>query len=238
MSSSAARYSPNDGAGEAQVTDGERFMEWADLQKARDNELLRQLKLGNDDAFAVIVDRYQRLIYSVAYKLVKDEGEAEDVTQIVFLDVFRKKGLFDPSKGTLKMWLLQYAYTRSINRHYHLQHRHFYSKVNLDEIVPLAFSTERTGDRWLTATEAARYLTQALALLNPKQRRAIQLISIEGMTFVEAAEKVGDSLSATRHNYYRGMLKLRDILLPRPQTQEQGIRISATAPIRLEVANL
>jgi len=223
---------------EAVNLNGARLLEWSELQKASDNDLLQQLTLGNDDAFAVIVDRYQRLIYSVAYKLVKDEGEAEDVVQIVFLDVFRKKGLFDPSKGTLKIWLLQYAYTRSINRRYHLQHRHFYSRLNVEEINPLALSTERAADRWLTATEAARYLTQAFALLNSKQRKAIELISIEGLTFVEAAEKAGESLPATRHNYYRGMLKLRNILLPQPQTQEQGIRVSATAPIRLEVANL
>src|SRR5882762_1066102 len=224
--------------GDLHNLDGDRFMEWADLQKACDNELLQQLVLGNDDAFAIIVDRYQRLIYSVAYRYVKDAGEAEDVVQIVFLDVFRKKGLFDPSKGTLKMWLLQYAYTRSINRHYHLQHRHFYSRLSVEEINPLAFSTERAADRWLTATEAARYLGEALASLKPKQRRAIELISIEGMTFVEAAEKSGESLPATRHNYYRGMLKLRDVLLPQPQPQEQAIRVSATAAIRLEVANL
>ncbi len=217
---------------------GAHLLEWSELQKASDNDLLHQLTLGNDDAFAVIFDRYQRLIYSVAYKLVKDEGEAEDVVQIVFLDVFRKKGLFDPSKGALKMWLLQYAYTRSINRRYHLQHRHFYSRLNVEEINPLALSTERAADRWLTATEATRYLTQAFALLNSKQRKAIELISIEGMTFVEAAEKAGESLPATRHNYYRGMVKLRDILLPQSKPKEQGIRVSATAPIRLGVANL
>ncbi len=216
---------------------GTQSLQWDELQRASDNVLLEQLMLGNDDAFAIIVDRYQRLIYSVAYRYVKDAGEAEDVVQIVFLDVFRKKGLFDPSKGTLKMWLLQYAYTRSINRHYHLQHRHFYSRLNVEEINPLAYSTERAADRWLTATEAARYLGEALAGLKPKQRRAIELICIEGMTFVEAAEKSGDSLPATRHNYYRGMLKLRDILLPQPQPLEQGIRVSATAPIGLEVAN-
>lgn len=215
-----------------------RLLEWSELQEASDNDLLQQLTLGNDDAFAIIVDRYQRLIYSVAYKLVKDEGEAEDVVQIVFLDVFRKKGLFDPSKGTLKMWLLQYAYTRSINRRYHLQHRHFYSRLNVEEINPLSLSTERAADRWLTATEAARYLKQAFALLNLKQRKAIELISIEGMTFVEAAEKAGESLPATRHNYYRGMVKLRNILLPQTKPEEQGIRVSAKAPIRLEVANL
>jgi RNA polymerase sigma-70 factor (ECF subfamily) len=216
---------------------GVRFFEWSELQHASDNDLLRQLTLGNDDAFAVIVDRYQRLIYSVAYKLVKDEGEAEDVVQIVFLDVFRKKGLFDPSKGTLKMWLLQYAYTRSINRRYHLQHRHFYSRLNLDEIMPLAFSTERATDRWLTATEAVRYLGQGLAGLKPKQRKAIELICIEGMTFVEAAETSGESLPATRHNYYRGMVKLRNILLPQPQPQELEVRVPTTTRMDLGVAN-
>ncbi len=54
---------------------GARLLEWSELQKAADNDLLQQLTLGNDDAFAVIVDRYQRLIFSVAYKFVKDEDE-------------------------------------------------------------------------------------------------------------------------------------------------------------------
>jgi RNA polymerase sigma-70 factor (ECF subfamily) len=217
--------------------DGVRRLEWGELQTALDNELVQQLIFGNDDALAVIVDRYQRLIYSVAYRHVKDEGEAEDVVQIVFLDIFRKKGLFDPSKGTLKMWLLQYAYTRSINRRYHLLNRHFYSRLNLEEITPLAFSTERAADRWLTATEAATYLGEGLAGLKPKQRRAIELICIQGMTFLEAAEHSGESLPATRHNYYRGMVKLRRILLPLPQTQEQGVRVPARARMDLGVAN-
>lgn len=216
---------------------GERLLPWPELQSAGDNDLLRQLVLGNTDAFAVIVDRYQRLIYSVAYKLVKDEGEAEDVVQIVFMDVFRKKGLFDPAKGTLKMWLLQYAYTRGINRRYHLQNRHFYSRLNVEEIDPLALSTERAADRWLTATEAVRYLGEGLSSLKPKQRRAIELICIEGMTFVEAAETSDESLPATRHNYYRGMAKLRDILLPQRRTQELEVRVSARARMDLRVAN-
>jgi RNA polymerase sigma-70 factor (ECF subfamily) len=216
---------------------GIRCLQWEELQGASDNELLEQLMLGNDDAFAIIVARYQRLMYSVAYRYVKDAGEAEDVVQIVFLDVFRKKGLFDPSRGTLKMWLLQYAYTRSINRRYHLLHRHFYSKLNVEEINPLAFSTERAADRWLTAAEAARYLGEALAVLKPKQRRAIELICIEGMTFVEAAEKSGESLPATRHNYYRGMTRLRGILMPQSEPREQGVRIPTTARMDLGVAN-
>ena len=203
-----------------------------------DADLIAEMHLPDSDALGALFRRYIRLVHRVAVDILRYEGEAEDVTQEVFLEIYRKSHLYDPSRGAVRVWLLQYAYTRSINRHYHLQHRHFYSKLDLEEIMPSALSTERAGDRWLTSTEAARYLAQAFAQLNSKQRRAIELISIEGMTFVEAAEKAGESLPATRHNYYRGMVKLRDILLPQTKPEEQGIRVSATAPIRLEVANL
>jgi len=76
------------------------------------------------------------------------------------------------------MWLLQYAYTRSINRRYHLKHRNFYSQVNLDEIVPFALSTERAAEQMLTATEAARYLHRLFAVLN-RTAKAIELILLK-----------------------------------------------------------
>ena len=63
-----------------------RRISWNELQKLSDNELFRELISGRDDAFAVIVDRYQRLVFSVALRIVKDEGEAEDLVQIVFAD--------------------------------------------------------------------------------------------------------------------------------------------------------
>jgi RNA polymerase sigma-70 factor (ECF subfamily) len=85
---------------------------YTQLKEASDLELVRHLLSGDHDAFAVIVDRYQRLVFSVAIRIVKDEGEAEEVVQIVFMDIFRKVEKFDPSRGTLKMWVLQYAFLR------------------------------------------------------------------------------------------------------------------------------
>jgi RNA polymerase sigma-70 factor (ECF subfamily) len=78
-----------------------------ELEGEEDGEQIRQLLVGNDDALAVIVDRYQRLVFSVALRIVKDEGEAEDVVQIVFTDIFKKVEQFDAARGTLKMWILQ-----------------------------------------------------------------------------------------------------------------------------------
>ena len=96
-------------------------LSWTELQGVEDPELIRQLLSGNHDALAVIVDRYQRLVLSVALRIVKDEGEAEDVVQIVFTDIFKRAEQFDSSRGTLKMWLLQYAYSRSVNRRHYLE---------------------------------------------------------------------------------------------------------------------
>jgi RNA polymerase sigma-70 factor (ECF subfamily) len=58
------------------------------------------LRKGQRDALAAIFDRYQKLVLSIALKIVRDPGEAEDVTQTVFLDVYRAVAQFDPSKGS------------------------------------------------------------------------------------------------------------------------------------------
>src|SRR5260370_42158235 len=104
------------------------------LRDLSDEDVMQEVAFGNGDALAVLLERHKRLIYSIAVKIVKDEAEAEDVVQIVFLDIFRKAALFDPLKGSLKVWLMRYAYTRSINGRYRLQRRHFYSRLDLEEV--------------------------------------------------------------------------------------------------------
>src|SRR6267154_1882765 len=89
------------------------------LATASDNELAQELVVGNHEVLAILIDRYQRLVFTIAFRIVHDKGEAEDLVQIVFLEIFRKVKLFDQSKGTFKVWLLRYAYTRSMNRRDH-----------------------------------------------------------------------------------------------------------------------
>ena len=86
------------------------------------------LQAGQNDALAVLFDRYQKLVLSIALKIVRDPGEAEDVTQTVFLDIYRAVAQFDPRKGNTKVWLMQYAYHRAINRRQHLNVREFYTE--------------------------------------------------------------------------------------------------------------
>ena len=182
------------------------------------------LRYGRHDALAVIVERYQRLVWSVAQKIVHDEGEAEDVVQIVFLELFQKLELFDPQRGTLKVWLLQLAYTRSINRRYHLQRRQFYNQVELEEQDVAKFSPEESLLH-LNAGETERLVRQLLDRLNGNQRVAVELIAFNGMTFEELATRTGESVANAKHHYYRGMMKLREYLSsPRQQPERHRQR--------------
>src|SRR5271156_7018328 len=89
---------------------------FAELKLLTDDQLMVQLQDGVNDALAVLFERYHRLVFSIALKIVRDRGEAEDVTQNVFLEIYSSVAQFDPGKGTTKVWLLQYAYHRAFNR--------------------------------------------------------------------------------------------------------------------------
>lgn len=214
----------------------ERNLSWNQLQEAGDPELVRQLKAGNDDALAVIVDRYQRLVLSVALRIVKNQCEAEDVVQTVFVDVFKNVEQFDPSRGTLKTWLLQYAYSRSINRRRYLEHRQFYSQSALDEVDPLSFSVGSVRTDGLSDREAGLLIREALGSLNAKQQSAIELVYFEGLTLDEAAQKTGETLPAIRHHYYRGLIKLREFISSSKSAHAKGA--VRTDTIGLEVTNV
>src|SRR5271169_4618215 len=188
----------------------------AELASLSDEGLMASLKLENSDALTVLFDRYHRLVLSVALRIVRDPGEAEDVMQIVFLDVFRAVGQFNPDKGTTKMWILQYAYHRSINRRQQLTARNFYQEGNghgLRSCLPADVST--LGN--FALPELTLLLKQGLKTVTARQRRVIVMASYHGRSMREIAAMTGDSLSNVRHHYYRGLQKLHAFLTSAPK---------------------
>ena len=215
-----------------------RALSWSQLQDEDDRALMQQLVAGNDDALAVIVDRYQRLVLSVALRIVKDVSEAEEVAQTVFLNIFRNAGKFNPFRGTLKVWLLQYAYTRSINRRHYLEQRQFYSALEIDETAPVASPAEPLNFKGMAPLETVRLVREALGTLHERQQTAITLVYFEGLTLSEAASKSGETVSALRHHYYRGLMKLRQVINSNREGEEASIQAPGRAErIPLEVAN-
>jgi RNA polymerase sigma-70 factor (ECF subfamily) len=183
---------------------------WAELQHLPDDQLMACLQKGQSDALAVLFDRYQKLVLSIALKFVHDRGEAEDITQTVFLDIYRAVAQFDPSKGNLKVWLMQYAYHRAINRRQHLQSREFYTNTELEEVDARPLEAHSTFG--LSSPETKELVRQSMAALSEDQRSVIELASYEGLSMREIAERTGDSFVNVRHHYYRGLQKLRSLI--------------------------
>jgi len=179
-----------------------------------DEKIMAEIQAGNGDSFAVLFDRYHRLILVTALKIVRDVSEAEEVTQNVFLEIYRAARQFDPARGTLKVWLLQFAYHRSINRRNYLVLRQFYDRRDIQEAVTWEGSGVTAPQ--LATQEAARLVEEALGILNEPQRRTIQQVFFEGMTLKEVAEQTRESLSNVRNHYYRGLDRLRLNLSAQP----------------------
>ncbi len=209
---------------------------WGELQRASDPELIAQVCSGNGDALAVIVDRYRRLVFSVAFRIVKNECEAEDVTQGVFIEIYRKAAQFDPARGTLKMWLLQFTYSRSINRRQYLEQREFYTQAGLDEVAPFQTAVSSLRLHGLSSDETGLVVRRALGSLNNDQQTAIELVYFQGLTLKEAAEKTGETLAAVRHHYYRGLIRMRAFISA--EGSAYAAPSLAEADLGLEVANL
>jgi RNA polymerase sigma-70 factor (ECF subfamily) len=177
-----------------------------------DEQLILEVQRGDGDAFAVLFDRYNRLVLTVALRIVHDAGEAQEVTQNVFFELYRSARRFDAARGTLKVWLLQFAYSRSINRRNYLLLRQFYSRPDLDEAMVWEASAKTTPR--MPAQELKQIAEEALATLHERQRQTIERVIFEGLTLREVAERTGESYDAVRNQYYRGLRNLRACLVP------------------------
>lgn len=189
-----------------------RTVSYAELERLSDEELMASLNSGCHDALAVLFDRYHRLVLSIALKIVRDPGEAEDVMQTVFIDIFRAVAQFDASKGNTKTWVLQYAYHRAINRRQYLNTRSFYSLGSFEDFESSLPSNESIPSKF-SLGEIRYLLKEGMETLTAPQRRTIRLASYEGLSMQEIADKTGESLVNVRHHYYRGLKKLRSIFI-------------------------
>jgi RNA polymerase sigma-70 factor, ECF subfamily len=180
---------------------------YSDLLNMPDIQLIDSLKSGCHDALAVLFERYRRLVFVIALRIVRDRGEAEDATQTVFLDIFRSIAQFDPAKGTVRVWILQYAYHRSINSLLHLKAHRFYDQEDLESAAAAAPVERFVFDRY-TPNETRLLIQQSLAALKNPEREVIELAFSGGLTMKEIADRTGNSLVNVRHHYYRGLKKL------------------------------
>jgi len=179
-----------------------------DLSKLSDEQLIQHVVAGCQDALSVLFDRYHRLVFDVAFRIVRDPGEAEEVVQTVFLDIYRAVANFDRSKGIPKVWILQYAYHRALHRKRHLVSNHFYRWEELEAAVEVGVGRSLAGN----LPEMVRLAEQMLEKLKPRQRAVLEMTYYEGLTAEEIAQRLGLTAHIVRHDLHRGLVALRSAI--------------------------
>ena len=175
-----------------------------------DEQLMARLRDGDPDALDSLFNRYSRLTYSIALRILRDAGEAEEVVQDCFFYLFRKSWTYEPSRGSVRAWIIQVAYSRALDRKAHLVRRGFYKRAEMElDDIDGALANTANVEREIEARLDFHRLQRAFADLTEVQRITLQLFYFEEMCLREISERLHEPLGNVRHHFYRGIERLR-----------------------------
>ena len=165
---------------------------------------------GDAGALNLLFNRYSNLVYSIALRILREPGEAEDIVQEAFLYVFRKAALFDALRGTVKVWIVQIAYRRALDQKTHLRRKRFYHRADIDSPALHEELVER-GDmeREVEARLDFGRLRAGFEELTEIQRQTLKMFYFEDIGLREISERLHEPLGNVRHHFYRGLERLR-----------------------------
>lgn len=186
-----------------------------------DDSLIEAVRSGELAAFNALVERYQRIVYAVALRLLRDRYLAEDITQETFLRAYTS--LDDYRGGSVRAWLLRIAHNRALDVLRAMQRR---PATSLDltgadhavrwSVEPVPASPVEHAAR----DELRRRLEAALAMLADDQRITVILSDVEGFSYEEIAAITGVSLGTVKSRLSRGRARLRALLAADESSRE------------------
>lgn len=175
-------------------------------------DLLARIARQDRAAFEDLFSRYSGILYATALKFLKDDADAQDVVQDVFIQIWDKAKLYDPAKGKPLTWALTLTRNRSIDRIRAIQRRtrlrdDFEKETTVDESGIL-----REALSGVDANDTAQILRQVVGQLPAPQRTVIELAYFEGLTQTEIADRLGEPLGTIKARARRALLKLKTSL--------------------------
>ena len=177
-----------------------------DFAHLSDEALVALVARSDDAAFAELYDRYGRLAYGLAHRVLRDGALAEDAVQDAFLAIWRTAGRFNAERAPARAWIMTLVHRRSVDlvRHHERrrtdpppQHEEA-GDAGADETVWLRLQRDRVRD--------------ALRQLPDHQREAIELAYFGGFTQSELAERLGQPLGTIKSRIFSGLARLRELL--------------------------
>src|ERR1700731_4434751 len=190
------------------------------LRSDSDEALCREVSKGSHEAFLVLFDRYWQDVFRLAYSVLRNEAEAEDLVQGLFLEVHTTMLRYDEHRGSFRTLLLRYAYTRAIDQRRHLESRRYYTSLQIEELEPEVLARDVSLASGLSLEEGTRLIEQGLEQLDDKQRAAVTAYFFRGLSLNEIARELGESFGNARHHLYRGLERMRRVLAPKDEAVE------------------
>lgn len=165
---------------------------------------------GDQAGLAELYDRHGRLVYSLALRVLRDQGDAEDIVQEVFSQMWRQASRFDVTRGNLSAWMVTMTRTRAIDA---LRRRKTRPSLATDSADPPELVDESPGmDVEMVWQRRARDIRRALEALPMIQRVAIELAFFDGLTHTEIADELEIPLGTVKTRVRQGLLRLREQL--------------------------
>ena len=166
-----------------------------------DAALLARVQRGDEQAMAMLFDRYSKIVYSVALRVLRDAASAEDILQEIFMQIWRNPAGFVATRGSLGGWLAVVTRNRSIDSLRRKKPTEQVEEMQLPAAGNLADESERN-----LMMEKARVV---IAQLPAEQRKTLEMAFFDGLTHSEIAEMTGDPLGTVKTRIRSALLTLR-----------------------------
>ncbi|NJR64277.1 MAG: sigma-70 family RNA polymerase sigma factor [Leptolyngbyaceae cyanobacterium CRU_2_3] len=174
-----------------------------------DVDLLLALRSGQTQALGMLYDRYSRLVFSLAFKILTNSEEAEDITQEIFLALWQRQ-TYNPSRGSLSSFLTTMTRSRSIDKLRSRGSR--YRFLQRWEGITRSETTMATPLEQASIGERSQIIRGALEKLPPNERQVLEIAYYEGLSQSEISQHLSIPLGTVKTRSRQGLLKLRQAL--------------------------
>ena len=174
--------------------------------------LLQQVGQGDRRSFETLYDRFSRVLFSTAYRILNNQEAAEDVLQDVFVQIWEKAPLYDPARGKPMTWAITLTRNKSIDRlRSTVRRNRLQGELERESEMHDQFDGRSSFDA-LASEDTGKLVREAIQKLSKDQREAIELAFFFSLTQTEIAERLHEPLGTIKARIRRGMLRLRDVL--------------------------
>jgi RNA polymerase sigma factor (sigma-70 family) len=185
------------------------------LAHLSDEALVALVARADEEALAELYDRFGRVAYGLALRIVRDPALAEDAVQEGFLAVWRSAARFVAERAKASTWILTLTHRRAVD----LVRREHPRRAEPLDVAPHGSSDDTQEEAWLRLRRAR--VQEALKQLPDKQREAIELAYYGGFTQSELADRLGEPLGTIKSRMFSGLANLRDMLVEDELEEEQ-----------------